>query len=100
MLIFSWLCAFGFCLAKVCQAISRRVFGIGEQKSERKARAEYARVAREMPDSADAKISEAEFIAKFVAKDGPKLWIWVLAFLGTFFIPLFLYVAFSMVVSR
>ena len=99
MLGFLWLCAFVFCFAKVCQAVARRLFGIGEQKSERKARAEYARVAREMPDSADAKISEAEFIAKFVANDGPKLWIWVLALLGTV-IALFLYFALTMAFGR
>ena len=90
MLFFVWICAFFFFFGNVCQAVGRRTMGVGEQKSERKARAEYARVAREMPDSADAKISEAEFIEKFVANDGPRLWVWVLALLGTF-IALFLY---------
>lgn len=37
--------------------------GVGE----RSARAEYARVRREQPDSAEARLSEAEFVQRFVA---------------------------------
>lgn len=37
--------------------------GVGE----RSARAEYARVQREQPDSAEARLSEAEFVQKYVA---------------------------------
>jgi len=33
---------------------------------DRKARAEYARLSRENPDSPDARLSEAEFVEKFV----------------------------------
>jgi hypothetical protein len=36
-------------------------------RGERKARAEYARIRREQTDSADAKLSEAEFVEKFVS---------------------------------
>lgn len=42
------------------------LFGNGE----RRARSEYARIKREHPNYADAQISEAEFLHKFV-KAGP-----------------------------
>jgi hypothetical protein len=37
--------------------------GIGE----RSARAEYARIRRDQPDSAEARLSEAEFVQQYVA---------------------------------
>lgn len=37
--------------------------GVGE----RNAHAEYARIRREQPDSADARLSEAEFVSQYVS---------------------------------
>jgi hypothetical protein len=43
-------------------------------KGEMRGRAAYARIRRESPDSADAKLSEAEFVENFI-KAGPKVWL-------------------------
>ena len=46
-------------------------------EGDRKGRAEYQRIKREQPDSADANISEAEYVEKFVART-PKPWKYML----------------------
>lgn len=59
--------------AKVYPSLAFRYAGTGE----RKARAEYGRIKRERPDSADAKITEAEFVENFI-RQGPSPWKWVI----------------------
>jgi len=51
----------------------------------RKGRAEYGRIKREQPDSPDARLSEAEFVDRFVS-EGPKPWKYVLLALLLMFI--------------
>jgi len=51
-------------MVKLFQAQHWHYMGGGD----RKARAEYARLSRENPDSPDAKLSEAEFVQRFVTQ--------------------------------
>lgn len=92
MVILIFVCLVFLCMFKLFKGGMWHFFGGGE----RKARAEYARIAREMPDSADAKISEAEFIVKYIA-NGPRVWVWFIALVGTFIVgvPVMIFSAFT-----
>lgn len=59
------LCVAGaiYMLAKMYKAYHWHNQGVGE----RSAHAEYARIQREQPDSAEARLSEAEFVNQYVA---------------------------------
>jgi len=57
--------------------------GVGE----RTARAEYARLRREQPDSAEARLSEAEFVRQYV-EARPSMWRYIVAVLLLVFIGL------------
>lgn len=45
-------------------------------RGERQGRAEYGRIKREQPDAADARLSEAEFVDRYV-RQGPSPWKYV-----------------------
>ena len=45
-------------------------------RGERQGRAEYGRIKREQAESADARLSEAEFVDRYV-RNGPSPWKWV-----------------------
>ena len=59
------LCAAGaiFLMVKMYKSYTWHNQGVGE----RDARAEYARIKRDQPDSAEARLSEAEFVRNHVA---------------------------------
>lgn len=52
-----------FLMVKMYKSVTWHNQGVGE----RTARAEYARIQREQPDSAEARLSEPEFVQQFVA---------------------------------
>lgn len=52
-----------YMMVKMFKATQWHHQGVGE----RSARAEYARIQREQPDSAEARLSEAEFVSQYVA---------------------------------
>ncbi len=64
-------------LAAAIYFISRANIAYGfhyRGKGERKGKAVYARLCRESPNSADASLSEAEFVDKFIQR-GPRVWL-------------------------
>ena len=52
-----------YMMVKAYKAFTWHTQGIGE----RSAHAEYARIQREQPDSAEGRLSEAEFVQQYVA---------------------------------
>lgn len=69
MFILMLLCvaAAVYLMVKMYQVHTWHNQGVGE----RKARAEYGRIRREQPDSAEARLSEGEFVSQYVsAKPG------------------------------
>ena len=72
-----------YSVVKAHQARSWHMQGVGE----RQGRAEYARISREQPDSADGRLSEAEFVDKFV-NSKPGAWRYIV------FTLLFVFVGF------
>ena len=65
-------------IVKTNRAGAWHMQGIGE----RKARAEYARLSREEPNSSAAKVSEAEFVQTFVSQQ-PGMWRYILSAVAT-----------------
>ena len=63
LLMFAVFVATIWVVIKSNMAYSFHNRGVGE----RKAKAEYARIKREQPDSAEAQISEAEFVEQYVS---------------------------------
>lgn len=61
-----------YCLVKAWGAANWHNRGVGE----RAARAEFARMQREQPDSAEARLSESEFVNQYVAAR-PKAWRYI-----------------------
>src|SRR3546814_12491087 len=57
-----WVGAANTMVVKMYKAFGWHNKGVGE----RNAQAEYARMRREQPDSADARLSEAEFVSQYV----------------------------------
>jgi hypothetical protein len=85
-----WLGATLFIYVKIAQAFSWH-----RHKGARVAKAEFGRLLREQPQSADAQLSEGEFVEKFVsARVGT--WVWVLAGLAMAVVGLPLLVTLSM----
>jgi hypothetical protein len=60
-------------VAKIFPAMAFQYQGRGE----RQGRAEYGRIKRETPDAPDARLTEAEFVDRFV-RNGPSPWKYVL----------------------
>jgi hypothetical protein len=72
-------------IAKIVPAMMFHYGGAGD----RKGRAEYGRIKRELPDSADAKLSEAEFVEKFIqATPGPWRYVFMVFALAILGIPM------------
>lgn len=81
IVMLAWIAALLYVVIKTSRVIAWRT-----QTGEPDARAEYGRIVREQPGSTDAKISEAEFVKKFIADNKPNVWVWILISVGLFLI--------------